>query len=186
MIHVTHDQGEALALGSRIAVLKEGRIVQCGAPLDVYEHPTCRFVGEFIGSPAMSILPCLVDTTGPATRIRIDGAPDEMAWELAEGDLRAASVIPPGVRRVDLGLRAEHVRVLDHAAVPEGALVARSVVRRLELHGADTVATVAVGLHTLSVRLAAHAAIRVGEPLAVALDPAGIVWFDPDSGLALC
>ena len=73
MIHVTHDQGEALALGSRIAVLKEGRIVQSGAPLDVYEHPACRFVGEFIGSPPMSILPCLVEAAGPATRIRIVG-----------------------------------------------------------------------------------------------------------------
>jgi ABC-type sugar transport system ATPase subunit len=186
MIHVTHDQGEALALGSRIAVLKEGRIVQSGAPLDVYEHPTCRFVGEFIGSPAMSILPCLVDTTGPAPRIRIDGAPDETAWTLAEGDVRAASIMPRGVRRMDLGLRAEHVRVLDRAAASEGTLVAQTVVRRLELHGADVVATLAVGLHTLSARLAAHAAIRVGEPLAVAFDPAGFVWFDPDSGLALC
>ena len=186
MIHVTHDQGEALALASRIAVLKGGRIVQSGAPLDVYVHPACRFVGEFIGSPPMSILPCLVEAMGPTILIRIVGAPDETAWTFAAGDLRAGPLAQRRVRRIDLGIRAEHIRVLDRVAESERALVARTVVRRLEPHGADTVATLALGAHALSVRLAARPSIGVGEPLAVALDPAGIVWFDPESGLALC
>ncbi len=186
MIHVTHDQGEALGLGSRIAVLKDGRIMQSGAPLDVYEQPACRFVGEFIGSPPMSILPCLVEATGPETRICVLGAPDDTAWTFAEGDPRAAPLAQRGVRRVDLGIRAEHIRVVDGATVADGALAARTAVRCLEPRGADTVVTLALGAHTLSVRLAARPAVGVGEPLAVTLDPAGIVWFDPESGQALC
>ena len=183
MIHVTHDQGEALALGSRIAVLKEGRIVQRGAPLDVYEHPACRFVGEFIGSPPMSILPCLVEAAGPETRIRVVGAPDETAWILAEGDPRAAPLVQRGVRRIDLGIRSEHIRVVEPS--DESAFVVRGLVRRLEPHGHETRATLAIGPHALIVRLAARTPVGIDDPVQVALDPRGIVWFDPDSGLAL-
>ena len=75
---------------------------------------------------------------------------------------------------------------LDDPAAADAALVARTVVRRLEPHGADTVATLALGPHDLSIRLPAHTPIGVGEPLAVVLDPAGIVWFDPETGQALC
>jgi ABC-type sugar transport system ATPase subunit len=185
MIHVTHDQGEALALGSRIAVLNEGRIVQTGAPLDVYEHPACRFVGEFIGSPPMSILPCLVETQGPATRIRIVGAPDETAWTIAEGARWAAPLVQRSAQRVDLGIRAEHVVMLDRADANEAVPAARTVVCRLEPRGSETIATLALGAHVLAMRLGGRTPIGAGESLKVALDPAGIVWFDPDSGQAL-
>jgi multiple sugar transport system ATP-binding protein len=186
MIHVTHDQAEAMALGCRIAVLKDGRIVQTGAPLDVYGHPACRFVGEFIGSPPMSILPCLVENTGPATRIRVVGAPDETAWSLGEEQPWPSLFVQRDVGRIDLGIRAEQIHVIDPSAAAESALVVQTVVRRLESRGADTVATLAVGPHALSARLAAHPRIKVGDSLAVVLDPSGIVWFDPASGLAVC
>jgi ABC-type sugar transport system ATPase subunit len=57
MIYVTHDQEEALTLGDRIAVMRRGAIEQVGAPMEVYRHPTSVFVAEFIGSPAINILP---------------------------------------------------------------------------------------------------------------------------------
>jgi ABC-type sugar transport system ATPase subunit len=57
MIYVTHDQGEAMTLGSRIAIMQNGSIVQVGRPLDLYRQPATRFVGTFLGSPAMNILP---------------------------------------------------------------------------------------------------------------------------------
>ena len=58
LVLVTHDQSEALLLGDRIAILDRGRLLQCGAPREVYEHPAHRFVATFIGSPPMNILPC--------------------------------------------------------------------------------------------------------------------------------
>jgi ABC-type sugar transport system ATPase subunit len=57
MIYVTHDQEEALTLGSRIAVMRQGAIEQIGAPMDVYHHPANIFVAEFIGTPAINIFP---------------------------------------------------------------------------------------------------------------------------------
>jgi ABC-type sugar transport system ATPase subunit len=57
MIYVTHDQEEALTLGNRIAVMRRGAIEQIGAPMDVYRQPANTFVAEFIGTPAMNLLP---------------------------------------------------------------------------------------------------------------------------------
>jgi ABC-type sugar transport system ATPase subunit len=56
-VYVTHDQEEAMTLGQRMAVMRDGRIEQVGAPLDVYRRPATLFVAEFVGSPAMNLLP---------------------------------------------------------------------------------------------------------------------------------
>jgi ABC-type sugar transport system ATPase subunit len=183
MVHVTHDQAEAMALGRRIAVLKEGRIAQSGAPLDVYERPACRFVGEFVGSPPMNVLRCVVESVGPAIQLRLAESAGGPAWMLDAGSPCAAPLLRRGPGPVDLGLRAEHIHVV---ASPEPAtLVAGGQVRRLEPHGAETLATVALGRHELSLRLPGRTAVGVGAPVQVALDPVGVVWFDPKSGMAL-
>jgi len=56
MIYVTHDQGEAMTLGGRIAVMQRGAIVQIGAPLDLYRHPVNTLVATFLGSPPMNLI----------------------------------------------------------------------------------------------------------------------------------
>ena len=58
LIYVTHDQGEALTFADKVVALHEGRVVQVGSPTDLFEHPAHTFVGHFIGSPGMNILPC--------------------------------------------------------------------------------------------------------------------------------
>jgi alpha-glucoside transport system ATP-binding protein len=67
MIYVTHDQVEAMTLADRIVVLKEGHIEQVGTPMDLYKKPGNLFVAQFIGSPAMNILPATIDKTGNPT-----------------------------------------------------------------------------------------------------------------------
>jgi ABC-type sugar transport system ATPase subunit len=57
VVYVTHDQEEAMTLGSRVAVMRDGIIQQVAAPMDLYRHPANRFVAEFVGSPAMNFLP---------------------------------------------------------------------------------------------------------------------------------
>ena len=57
MLYVTHDQVEAMTLGDRIAVLRDGHLAQVGAPLEVYDHPMSAFVGRFLGTPPMNVLP---------------------------------------------------------------------------------------------------------------------------------
>ncbi len=63
-LYVTHDQEEAMTLGDRIVVMKEGRILQCAPPLDVYNRPANRFVAGFVGTPAMNFLPGRLSPTG--------------------------------------------------------------------------------------------------------------------------
>jgi glycerol transport system ATP-binding protein len=61
MIYVTHDQTEALTFADQVVVMKDGMIVQIGTPVDLFERPKHTFVGHFIGSPGMNVLPCRVD-----------------------------------------------------------------------------------------------------------------------------
>ena len=67
MIYVTHDQVEAMTLADRIVVLKDGHVEQVGTPMDLYKKPGNLFVAQFIGSPAMNILPATIDKTGNPT-----------------------------------------------------------------------------------------------------------------------
>ncbi|MEO3930311.1 ABC transporter ATP-binding protein [Micromonosporaceae bacterium B7E4] len=74
-VYVTHDQAEALSLGDRIAVLREGRVAQVGPPLEVYDSPADEFVGGFLGAPPMNFLPArveVVEPTGAAILLTVD------------------------------------------------------------------------------------------------------------------
>ncbi|HEX4047968.1 MAG TPA: sn-glycerol-3-phosphate ABC transporter ATP-binding protein UgpC [Elusimicrobiota bacterium] len=72
VIYVTHDQVEAMTLADRIAVLRDGRIEQVGAPLDVYHHPKTKFVASFIGTPSMNFLPAAEVPAAKAPRSAVD------------------------------------------------------------------------------------------------------------------
>ncbi|MDP6968096.1 MAG: sn-glycerol-3-phosphate ABC transporter ATP-binding protein UgpC [Gammaproteobacteria bacterium] len=72
MIYVTHDQVEAMTLADRIVVLANKGIAQVGSPMDLYEKPENEFVAQFIGSPAMNLLPGVIVETGPSTRVQLD------------------------------------------------------------------------------------------------------------------
>ncbi|ODT05840.1 MAG: ABC transporter ATP-binding protein [Mesorhizobium sp. SCN 65-20] len=69
MIYVTHDQVEAMTLADRIVVLKDGRIEQVGTPMELYKHPGNLFVAQFIGSPAMNILPGTIERAGETSLV---------------------------------------------------------------------------------------------------------------------
>ena len=73
MIYVTHDQVEAMTLASRIVVLAGGGIAQVGSPLELYEKPENEFVAQFIGSPAMNLLPGKITGTGEQTTVALEG-----------------------------------------------------------------------------------------------------------------
>src|SRR5437867_3658022 len=73
-VYVTHDQVEAMTLADRVVVMHHGRIEQIGAPNDLYHAPQTRFVAGFIGSPAMNFLPCRLEETDGALRVRLSEA----------------------------------------------------------------------------------------------------------------
>ncbi|CUH41863.1 ABC transporter ATP-binding protein [Ruegeria atlantica] len=98
MIYVTHDQVEAMTMADKIVVLRDGRIEQVGAPMDLYRDPDNRFVAGFIGSPAMNFLDCDI----------VEGKVSHPA--LSE-PLDVPVNVPAGMNKVTLGMRPEHITV---------------------------------------------------------------------------
>ena len=97
MVYVTHDQTEAMTFADQVVVMHEGTVVQTGTPVELFERPRHTFVGHFIGSPGMNILPCEV-VDGVA---RFAGLPIRTA---------NAGARPPAGARTEIGVRPEFVR----------------------------------------------------------------------------
>ncbi len=110
MIYVTHDQTEAMTLGTRIVVMRNGRIQQIGAPNDVYERPENLFVAGFLGSPAMNFLEGTLVSDGPTVRF----SSPQLGLDLSGYGFREA---PSNGRPVVLGIRPEHVRIGEDGAL---------------------------------------------------------------------
>ncbi|MCZ8546779.1 sn-glycerol-3-phosphate ABC transporter ATP-binding protein UgpC [Mesorhizobium qingshengii] len=105
MIYVTHDQVEAMTLADRIVVLKDGHIEQVGTPMDLYKKPGNLFVAQFIGSPAMNIVPARIETAGEVTAISHIGA-NKVTVPLATPASANGTEISLGVRPEDLFIAA--------------------------------------------------------------------------------
>jgi glycerol transport system ATP-binding protein len=112
MVYVTHDQTEALTFAETVVVMNEGEIVQIGTPVELFERPRHTFVGHFIGSPGMNVLPCKVESG----RAIFAGIPVETinaaAWR-GNGKLLELGVRPEFVSFADSGIPVEVVKVLD-------------------------------------------------------------------------
>ncbi|RZI93009.1 MAG: ATP-binding cassette domain-containing protein, partial [Variovorax sp.] len=113
-IYVTHDQIEAMTMGDKIVVMRDGRIEQTGSPLDLYDRPANQFVAGFIGSPAMNFLPGTLRHAGGAAQV-----------ELADGTLLAAPVNAGGSdgQPVVYGTRPEHLMLADAGGIPSRVAV---------------------------------------------------------------
>jgi glycerol transport system ATP-binding protein len=112
MIYVTHDQTEALTFADQVVVMKDGEVVQIGTPIELFEKPSHTFVGHFIGSPGMNILPCSIES-GKAV---VAGIPIETANGNAyrdQGRKLELGVRPEFVSFGDSGIPVEVVKVLD-------------------------------------------------------------------------
>ena len=163
IVYVTHDQVEAMTLGTRIAVMDGGRLQQVGAPMEVYREPATRFVASFIGSPEMNFLPLPADAGGGR------------AW-LGEryGVLDQGTV---------LGLRPEELHLdVDTTSAP---LRWPGVVQRVERLGAEAYAQIRVGDAGVLVRTAADAPLASEQRVVLTPDLARMRVFDGRTGAAL-
>ena len=108
MIYVTHDQVEAMTLGTRIIILDRGVLQQVGTPLEVYQRPANKFVAGFVGSPRMRFLPGrVVNVDASSAKLHVDGlAPAEFSVPLAGNRLGAGDRIEVGIRAEDLHVGA--------------------------------------------------------------------------------
>ncbi|WP_421981216.1 ABC transporter ATP-binding protein [Roseibium sp.] len=165
-IYVTHDQVEAMTLADRVVLLKEGEIVQQGAPVDVYQNPMTRFVGEFIGSPKMNIL-------------NVTSAPDYAATAVEATDVSVPIEAKQLPEESDLllGVRPEHL-----TPCPAGEAMFRSVIDVLEPLGSDTMAICMVGDQEMTVRMSPDPALRPGTRLNLKVSQNDIHLFDRSTG----
>lgn len=169
-MYVTHDQVEALSLGDRISVMKDGQLVQVDAPDRVYDLPATHFVGSFIGSPPMNFL--------VGTLRSSDGV---AALETAGVRLAISGLPPRGAGQVLIGIRPEHIAV-ERAAFQDGVPATIVVVEPI---GPQKLLTVQVGSSTLKVTTPVEFAVAQGERVWLRFDPARIRLMDPHTGLAL-
>jgi glycerol transport system ATP-binding protein len=112
MIYVTHDQTEALTFADRVVVMDLGQVVQIGTPVELFESPKHTFVGHFIGSPGMNVLPCDLANGRPTLAGRPIATANGAAVGAADGVLEIG-VRPEFVSFADDGLAVEVVRVSD-------------------------------------------------------------------------
>jgi glycerol transport system ATP-binding protein len=150
MIYVTHDQTEALTFADQVVVMHEGTVVQIGTPVDLFERPKHTFVGHFIGSPGMNVLPCTLDGATPI----FDGVPVPTAYP-APGN--------GGAQRLEIGVRPEFV------SFAEDGIPVQIV--RLSDAGHYQIVDVRHGEHLIKL-LAPEGAVLPSESAHVRFDPA--------------
>lgn len=160
-LYVTHDQAEAMTMADRIAVFRNGKLLQYARPLEVYRAPVDRFVASFVGSPPMSF----ADATAGEGTVRF--GPCEVAM-----DVPAA----PG-KSLEVGLRPESL------VVGEGGHPMQ--VSMIEHLGGTQIVTLSSGPLGLSMLAPATKRLSVGETVPIRIDPSDLYLFDPQTEKAL-
>jgi len=174
MIYVTHDQVEAMTMGDRIVVMRDGVILQVASPLDLYEHPANLFVAGFIGTPPMNLVEGVIRRAGSG--LVFEGAPLQIALP-PEMQAKLAAYAD---KKIVMGIRPEHVGspvAENTAGVPK--ITARVDV--VEPMGAETYLYLTAGGHALVAKIDPHRQCRVGSELQLAFLNAKAHFFDPDT-----
>ena len=167
MVFVTHDQEEAMAIADRIAVMSEGRIVQLGHPLDLYEAPVNLWVAKFIGAHPINVVEARAAGGGAA--LLADGswsapAPAAIAARLGERDEGAW-----------VGVRPEHVEVLPPG---DGPGLLRAEVYTRQILGTEVLYELAAGGERLRAVTPTSRLFRIGDPVAARFDWGDAFVFD--------
>ncbi|HYY87285.1 MAG TPA: ABC transporter ATP-binding protein [Chloroflexota bacterium] len=172
-VYVTHDQVEALSLGDRIAVMRDGQIQQVAEPMVVYDRPATHFVGSFIGNPPMNFLRGVADRTNGQMSVKIGGQTIQAPPSVAEVS---------GQDEVLVGIRAENI--LASAEAPaRGALRADTVV--VEPLGSHLLLTTDVEGQVVKVVTRTDFPARAGQPIWLQPEPDKLRWLRSADGAAM-
>ncbi|KKJ96117.1 sugar ABC transporter ATPase [Stutzerimonas stutzeri] len=173
-VYVTHDQIEAMTLGDKVAVMKDGVIQQFGTPHEIYNNPANLFVASFIGSPPMNFVPLRI-------RQRDGRWVGVLNSEQGSCELPLPITSDEGLRdrELILGIRPEQIGLSNGSAADLSLLVDIEVV---EPTGPDTLVVFALNQVKACCRLAPDQASRVGETLNLQFDPRKVLLFDAQSG----
>jgi multiple sugar transport system ATP-binding protein len=176
-VYVTHDQVEAMTMGDRIVVMKDGLVQQVDTPMNLYDRPANLFVAGFIGSPAMNFLETkLARQDG---KLLLDGGvfkaevPPELSGPLAEW----------AGKPVIFGIRPEDVSDRAHAGGNGAVLHAQVDVH--EPLGSDVILYLTAGQHSLVARVDAHTQARMGQATEVVFNMKKMHVFNPETHAAI-
>jgi multiple sugar transport system ATP-binding protein len=172
IIHVTHDQVEAMTMGERICIMNQGRVVQVGPPMEVYRNPASTFVAGFLASPPMNLLDARLDGERDG-RLRV--VCGSLALQLPSAE--SGAYAPWRGREVILGIRPEDIHA--HQVRPSMQPVGAQVVA-LEALGPEIILVAGLpGAGEISARMRASFTATIGEALRLYVDAAEIQLFDP-------
>ena len=175
MIYATHDPLEAMALGQRIAVLREGALQQCDTPQGIYERPANLFVAGFLGQPKMNLL---------AGRLRAsqEGLLFKETGGTVEVQLAGSSAGKSAGTDVVLGIRPEDVRAVAVAETKTRGVRCQGIVDHVESTGADVFYSVQTGAHTVVIRTGASGEHGgAGRRMQFDIDPEKVHLFDAET-----
>lgn len=166
-LYVTHDQTEAMTLGDRIVVMKDGLVQQVDTPMVIYRRPANTFVATFMGSPPMNLIRGAFASDGASRFVVTDGSVTFAMESVAKRNNNL------GDGHVILGVRPEGVHVNPN---PETGVSA--VVEEIEPLGGETLLFLKAGTVDLTAKVAGNQAIRRGEKVGVQLEQSALHWFD--------
>ncbi|MGB1239007.1 MAG: ABC transporter ATP-binding protein [Pseudomonadales bacterium] len=170
IVYVTHDQVEAMTLADRIAVMRDGELLQLATPQQIYDTPENLFVAGFMGSPAMNFIPATV----AAEQLHIGQYQLPLPADNPLGNYQGKQVI--------LGIRPE--MITEPLAHKEGRanIATLSLTAQLkEVMGPDTMVLAQLGDQEINARVTPEYPVVIGESLALMFDMSKAVFFDPDS-----
>ncbi len=179
-VYVTHDQVEAMTLGDRIAVMKDGVVQQFGTPDDIYTRPANAFVAAFMGSPAMNMIGAVGDASGGVTAQGLVLPLGQEVQEAIQGYAKGNVA-----RALTYGVRPEHVKVVGARAAAAASFAAEGTVTMVEPTGPDTFVTVDTALGLLNCRVDGQRRFALVDGVGVGWDARDAHVFEDDNGRRL-
>jgi multiple sugar transport system ATP-binding protein len=184
IVYVTHDQVEAMTLASLIAVLKDGAIQQVGTPADIYNRPANLFVADFMGSPAMNLVPVDVVRTNGATAVALSRGVGEPALLQVAQSSRALK--ERAGQSVILGIRPEAVTDVDGADRHAHNIVRVACTAEVvEPTGSDTFVVAHLGGRDFVARMRSDASVQPKSETIFAFNMDRATFFDPATELRI-
>ena len=178
IVYVTHDQIEAMTLGDRIAVMKDGEVQQFGSPQEIYDGPVNLFVAGFMGSPSMNFILTEVVQGDQGLGLCLEG--EAGAFVLPLGG-RADALAPWLGKKLLLGIRPEQITYAGGEQSVGDKFRADCKVEIIEPTGPDTLVFIKLNGTKVVCRVHPSADARPGEKLSLAFDTSKAVFFDPQS-----
>lgn len=179
IIYVTHDQIEAMTMGDRMVVMKDGVIQQVGTPLDVYDHPINVFVGGFIGTPPMNFLEAVIKEENG--KLVVDCK--EFKVKIPDGKFKYVRQYLN--KAVIFGIRPEAINNRDSVPGAKDDEVVTGTVDVSELIGSEVNLYMSIGEHSFIARVDPHTKVNDGDQHQVVFDANKIHLFDKDTEKAI-